>query len=119
MNCIFCKIAKKEIPSEKIYENDKVFCFLDINPVSKGHTLVISKKHYENIFDIPENELKELISVVKKISKKRKKELNADGINLFNANGKIAEQSVSHFHIHIIPRYKNDGINISKVFKQK
>lgn len=113
MDCIFCKIAKKEIPSLKVFENDKVFSFLDISPISKGHTLVIPKQHYENIFDIPEAELKQVISVAKNLSEKIKGNLKADGIDLFNANGKEAQQSVFHFHIHIIPRYKNDNINIS------
>lgn len=118
-NCIFCKIAKREIDSAKVWENDKVFCFLDINPISKGHTLVISKQHYENVFDIPVDELKEVISAAKSLSIRIKEIFKADGINLINSSGKIADQEVFHFHFHIIPRYKNDGLEMSKWCQSK
>jgi histidine triad (HIT) family protein len=117
--CLFCKIVKGEIPSFKIFENDRVFSFLDINPLTKGHTLVIPKKHYENIFDIPEDELKEIISVAKKLSEIIRKKLNADGVNLMNASGEAAEQSVNHFHLHIVSRYKNDGLEMNKWWQSK
>jgi histidine triad (HIT) family protein len=117
--CVFCKIIKGEIPSFKIFENDRIFSFLDINPLTKGHALVISKKHYENIFDIPEDELKEIISIAKKLAGKIKEKLNADGVNLMNASGEVAEQSVPHFHLHIIPRYKNDGLEMNKWWQSK
>jgi histidine triad (HIT) family protein len=118
-DCIFCKIVKGEIPSDKIFENDKVFSFLDISPISKGHTLVIPKKHYENVFDISEAELKEIILIVKKLSDKIRKDFKAQGINLFNASGRVAEQSVFHFHFHIIPRYENDDLEINKWWQSK
>ena len=117
--CLFCKIIKGEIQSFKIFENDLVFSFLDINPLTKGHALVIPKKHYENIFDIPEDELKEIISVAKKLAGMIKEKLNADGVNLMNASGEAAEQSVNHFHLHIIPRYKNDGLEMNKWWQSK
>ena len=104
-NCIFCKIANGEIPSNKVFENDKVFAFLDISPATKGHTLVIPKKHYENIFDIPEELLKEIIKVSQKIAKLLKEKLGAEGINLLNSNNKTAQQDVFHYHMHVIPRY--------------
>lgn len=117
--CIFCKIVKGEIPSFKVFENDKVFCFLDINPLTKGHTLVIPKEHYENVFDIPEIDLKEIISVAKKLSAKIKETLDADGVNLVNASGEAAEQDVFHFHLHIVPRYRNDGLEMNKWWQPK
>jgi len=117
--CIFCKIIKGEIPSFKIFENEKVFCFLDINPLAKGHTLVIPKEHYKDNFDIPENDLKEIISVAKNLSIKVKETLNAEGVNLVNASGESAEQSVFHFHLHIIPRYKDDGLEMNKWWQSK
>lgn len=117
--CIFCKIVKGEIPSFKVFENDRVFCFLDINPLTKGHTLVIPKNHYENVFDIPENDLKEIISTAKDLSVKIKKTLNAEGVNLVNASGEAAEQSIFHFHLHIVPRYKNDGLEMNKWWQSK
>ncbi len=108
-NCIFCKIVKGDIPSYKIYENKKILAFLDLNPLTKGHTLIIPKNHYEDIFKIKEKDLKEIILVSKKVSEKLKKSLRCKGINLLNSNGKIAGQEINHFHVHVIPRYTNDG----------
>jgi histidine triad (HIT) family protein len=110
-DCIFCKIVRGEIPANKIYEDGKVFAFLDINPLSKGHLLIIPKKHFENIFDIEDEHLKEIISTAKKIAKLLKENLNASGMNILHASGKDAQQSVFHFHIHLIPRYKDDGLD--------
>jgi len=109
-DCIFCKIAKGEIPSYKIYEDKDIFAFLDIKPFSQGHCLVIPKQHFENIFDINENTLKKVVVVAKKISEKIKNKLHADGIRLSQSNGKAAGQEIMHFHLHIIPRYEGDGI---------
>ena len=109
-DCIFCKIVKGEIPSNKVYEDEKVLAFLDIGPVNKGHALVIPKEHYVNIYDIPENLLKNVIAAVKKVSKAVKKGVNADGINLNMSNDPSAGQVVMHSHIHIIPRFKDDGL---------
>jgi histidine triad (HIT) family protein len=110
-NCIFCKIIKGEIPAKKVYEDEKVLAFLDVNPVSRGHTLIIPKKHFENIFDIEEESLKEIINASKKISIFLKEKLNADGVNLLHASGKDAQQSVFHFHLHVVPRYKGDNLD--------
>ena len=110
-NCIFCKIVNGEIPSEKIYENKDVLAFLDANPVTKGHLLIIPKKHYENIFDIPKDILKENMEVAQRMSFLLKEKLGAEGINLFNNNNKIARQEVPHYHIHLVPRYKDDGLD--------
>lgn len=102
-DCIFCKIIKGEVPSYKVYEDDFVYAFLDINPSSPGHTLVIPKKHSENIFDIGKDDLERVIMVSKKISQKMK-DLGFDGINIYNNNGKDSGQIVFHFHMHIVPR---------------
>ena len=118
-NCIFCKIASGEIDSAKIWEDDKVFAFLDVNPLTEGHCLVIPKEHFENIFDIDENILKEIIFTAKNISKKIKESLSATGVNLVNASGKTAEQSVFHFHLHIVPRYENDGLKMNDWWQTK
>ena len=107
--CIFCKILKREIPCTKIYENDKVLAFLDIGPVSKGHTLVIPKEHYETIIDIPEDLLKEVIAITKKVSKAVKQGVEADGISIGQSNYKSAGQVVPHLHFHIMPRFEDDG----------
>ncbi len=112
MNCIFCKIIKNEISAHKIYEDEHVLAFLDISQATYGHTLVIPKKHYENLFEIDEVELQKVIVIAKKIALKLKKELNVSGINLINNNGKQAGQTVFHYHIHLIPRYdESDGYN--------
>jgi len=109
-NCIFCKIINNEIPANKIYEDDLVLAFLDIHPMSKGHALVVPKKHFADIFDIEEETLERIISVAKKIAKKMKDSLGADGVNLYHASGLHAEQTVFHFHLHMIPRRKDDSI---------
>ena len=116
-NCLFCKIVKDEIPSEKIYENEKFLAFLDLFPATEGHTLIIPKKHYENIFDIPEDVLKDSMEVAQKIASLLKEKLGAEGINLLNSNNKIAQQEVPHYHIHVIPRYSKDKFEI--IFKNK
>jgi len=108
-NCIFCKIVNNEIPSTKVYENEKVLAFLDITPINKGHVLVIPKVHSENIYEIEDEILSEIIKISKKLSISIKKSLNADGINVIMNNDYDAGQRVFHAHFHIIPRYKNDG----------
>jgi len=113
-NCIFCKIAKGEIPSAKIYEDDKILAFLELNALAEGHTLVVPKEHYENIFDIDQETLKNLISVAQKISERLKETLGADGINFVHRSGAAAEQGVFHFHLHVIPRKKGDGIKMDE-----
>ena len=111
--CIFCKIAKNEIPSKKVYENSDTLAFLDINPANPGHTLVMPKKHAENIFDIDEDSLKSTISVVKEMARAIKEKMNAVGINIVQNNGKYAGQLVNHVHFHVIPRFENDNVIIS------
>ncbi|TSC94138.1 MAG: Hit-like protein involved in cell-cycle regulation [Parcubacteria group bacterium Licking1014_1] len=113
MDCIFCRIAKGEIDSAKIWEDEKILAFLDINPLTRGHCLIIPKEHFENIFDLDKDILKEIIVIAKEISEKMKRSLGAKGVNLLNSNGKEAEQLVFHFHLHIVPRYENDGRKIT------
>ena len=109
--CIFCKIVNGEIPSYKVYEDDSYLAFLDISQATIGHTLVIPKKHYENIFELPEDS--KIFQIVTKLSKAVKKATNAQGVNILNNNGEAAGQTVKHFHIHIIPRYENDNFTIN------
>jgi len=107
--CIFCKIIEKSIPSKVLFENDKNLAFLDIFPVSKGHTIVIPKNHYKNLEEIPNNELSELFEIVKKVSILIHKKLKVDGYNILQNNFRAAGQVVNHFHVHIIPRSNEDG----------
>ncbi|MFC1622210.1 HIT family protein [Patescibacteria group bacterium] len=118
-DCIFCKIIKGEIPSYKIYENDSVFAFLDITPVTRGHTLVIPKKHYVNLYDIPKDLLVDITSAAQSIALKMKDNLETDGVNLVQSTEKAAHQEVMHFHLHVVPRYKNDGGTIWEFEKIK
>ena len=108
-DCIFCKIAKGEIPAKIIAENQDALAFLDIEPKSPGHTLVIPKKHYSDLFGIPEEELKNLFLLVQKSVQILKDRLQAEGFNVGYNHGPVAGQEVMHLHIHILPRYKGDG----------
>ena len=112
MDCIFCKIIKGEIPSYKIYEDDMTYAFLDIACDSLGHTLVIPKKHCVNVLDCDEKYLKAMIDTVQKISKHYVDDCGFEGVNVLNASGESAQQSVFHLHFHIIPRRAGDGIDI-------
>ena len=104
-DCIFCAIADGEIPSFKVYEDDLVLAYLDINPCSKGHTLVIPKAHSTGLVDTPADLLKELIVRVQKVAAHLKTALPCDGFNILQNNGATAGQSVMHVHFHIVPRY--------------
>lgn len=107
-DCIFCKISNKEIPSNVIYEDDLCIAFLDLSQATDGHTLVIPKKHFVNFLDIDDDTLAHLIVVSKKLANILMDKLEADGINILSNAGNYAGQVVMHFHLHIIPRYKND-----------
>ena len=109
-NCIFCKIIKGEIPSYKIYEDENVYAFLDIACDTVGHTLVIPKKHCTNVLDCDAQDLSHVICAVQKIANHYVDNCGFDGVNVMNASGKSAEQSVFHLHFHIIPRKEGDGI---------
>ena len=109
-DCIFCKIAKGEIPCMKIAETKDFLAFLDIKPISKGHTLIIPKHHCENILDFPKSEESDFVEFIKKVSAQVKKGVSADAFNLGMNNGAEAGQVVFHSHMHIIPRFKGDGL---------
>ncbi len=109
--CVFCKIINNEIPCYKVYEDDQVIAFLDISQVTHGHTLVIPKKHYENIFVLDEAIAGELYKAVVKVSNILKKGLNLTDLNIINNNGPVAGQTVNHYHIHLVPRYSDDGVS--------
>jgi len=109
-DCIFCKIIKGEIPCDKIFEDKNTIAFLDINPVNKGHTLVVPKKHFETIFDTPDDVLSNLMKAVKKVSNEVLDGVEADGINLGVNNLRAAGQLVPHVHFHVIPRFNGDGL---------
>ena len=107
-DCIFCQIIKKKIPSKNVFEDERFLAFLDIFPISNGHTIVVPKKHYQNLEDIPEQELADVFKIVKKLAKLIHNKLKIDGYNILQNNFRSAGQEINHFHIHIIPRNIND-----------
>lgn len=127
---VFCKIVDGEIPCYKLYEDNDVLAFLDISQVSKGHTLVISKKHYDNFLSIPHEEMHKVMDVAQRIGQVSVKYLGAKGVNILTNCYEAAGQTVMHFHVHVIPRYdgnegfilemKNnaDGLNLPSIAKQ-
>ena len=111
-DCIFCKIISGKEKSWKVYENNNVYAFLDIHAANKYHTLIIPKKHYKDIFDIPESELIEVIKVVKKIVDLYKNKLGIENVQIINSSGSEAQQDVFHLHFHVVPRSNRDGQDI-------
>ncbi|MBR1736327.1 MAG: HIT family protein [Firmicutes bacterium] len=111
-DCIFCKIANGEIPTNTVYENDKFRVILDAAPANEGHCLVLPKKHGANIFELDEETVKEAFATAKKTAEAVKKSMNAEGINILQNNGEAAGQTVGHFHIHVIPRKSGDNVTI-------
>lgn len=111
-NCIFCKIANGEIPTNTVYEDEKFRVILDMGPATEGHALILPKDHYANLFEMPADLLKDACVLAQKIGTIQMKKLNAEGLNVVQNNGAAAGQTVSHFHIHLIPRYENDGQKI-------
>jgi histidine triad (HIT) family protein len=112
-DCIFCKIVNGEIPAKKVFEDSSVLAFLDINPANPGHTLVIPKKHSEDITTISEPDLFKSIDVVKKVASKLKEKMRVEGVNIVQNNGRVAGQLVNHIHFHVIPRFQGDHVIIS------
>jgi histidine triad (HIT) family protein len=121
-DCIFCEIVNKEIPAAVVYEDENVISFLDIMPANKGHCLVVPKKHYGTLLDIPDEDLSELVKVVKKVGKALSLSIGNGAYNIIMNNGKEAGQLVQHAHIHVIPRFKWDRLRLSwshKKYKDK
>lgn len=111
-NCIFCKIAAGDIPSATIYEDNDFRVILDIEPASKGHALILPKEHYANLYELSDALAAKALIVAKKVITKMTGILGCDGYNVVQNNGEAAGQTVFHFHIHLIPRYKDDNVNI-------
>ncbi len=116
-DCIFCKIVQGEIPSAKIYETDKVFCFLDVAPVAKGHSLVIPKEHVENILELSPDLATEMHEAIRRIGRGMLEGLEADGFNVGMNNFQAAGQLVMHAHWHVIPRFDGDGLQLWPQYK--
>jgi len=108
-NCIFCKIAAGEIPSKTLYEDEQFRVILDLGPAARGHALILPRDHYANIYEIPEETAGSAMKLAKKMAGILTEKLHCDGFNIVQNNGEIAGQTVFHFHMHLIPRYKDDG----------
>lgn len=108
-NCIFCKIANGEIPSKTLFEDDEFRVILDLGPAARGHALILPKNHYANLYELPEETASKVMLLAKKMAVQMTEKLKCDGFNLVQNNGEVAGQTVFHFHMHLIPRYKNDN----------
>lgn len=114
-DCIFCKIANGEIPSKTLYEDEKFRVILDLGPATRGHALILPKEHAENLYELPEEIAADVLVLAKRMAVNMMQKLHCDGMNLVQNNGEVAGQTVSHFHLHMIPRYKDDGQHINWV----
>ncbi|MDO5136740.1 MAG: HIT family protein [Eubacteriales bacterium] len=112
-NCIFCKIANGEIPSATLYEDEDFRVILDLNPVSRGHALILPKAHAKNIYELPEELAGKAMVTAKKMAERMTKALGCEGFNILQNNGELAGQTVFHFHMHLIPRYKGDHVGLT------
>jgi len=108
-DCVFCKIRDGQIPSAKVYEDDRTLCFMDINPLNTGHCLVVTKTHAATLHESAVEDLKSAIATAQKVARALQQALTPDGLNMLQANGPAAFQSVPHFHLHLIPRWAGDG----------
>lgn len=111
-NCIFCKIANGEIPSKTLYEDEAFRVILDLGPASKGHALILPKNHYANLYELPEEDAGAVMKLAKRMAAQMTERLGCEGFNLVQNNGELAGQTVFHFHMHLIPRYRDDGQKI-------
>jgi len=116
--CIFCKIIEGDIPCAKVFEDDKVLSFLDISPANKGHALIVTKDHHETLLEIPDDVLDDLMLKARKIARALSSALGCEGFNILMNNKKVAGQLVLHAHVHVIPRFSRDGINLIWVPKK-
>jgi histidine triad (HIT) family protein len=111
-DCIFCKIVAGEIPSEKIFEDDDTYAFMDINPWTRGHALVVPKRHSRNLYEVDDADLAATARSAKRLAQRMRDKLRCDGINLLNSCEPAAWQTVLHFHVHVIPRYEGDPLRL-------
>ena len=112
-DCIFCKLSNGDIPTNALYEDDVVKVIFDLNPASKGHVLILPKNHFDDIYSMDDATAAHVFQVAVKVAKAMKETLGCEGLNIVQNNGEIAGQTVFHFHLHLIPRYENDGITIA------
>ena len=111
-DCLFCKIVAGDVPSTRVHEDERTIAFMDINPATRGHLLVIPREHATDVRDIPAEDLHACVDVAQRIARTMEEKLGADGVNLLNSCGRTAWQTVFHFHLHVIPRYDTDPLRL-------
>lgn len=111
-DCIFCKLANGQIPTNSIYEDDDFKVILDLSPASRGHSIILPKTHADNLYELPEDYCSKIMGVAKKCATAMKNTLGCDGLNVLQNNGETAGQTIFHLHVHLVPRYKNDTVQI-------
>jgi histidine triad (HIT) family protein len=111
-DCIFCKIAAGEMAAEIVQEDEQTVAFMDINPWTRGHALVIPRRHSRNLHDVPDDDLRDTVSAAKRLAERMRDRLRCDGVNLLNSAEPAAWQAVFHFHVHVIPRYEGDPLSL-------
>ncbi len=112
-NCIFCKLANGVFPTNSIYEDEDFNVILDLAPATKGHALILPKKHADNLYELPDETAAKVLVLAKKLAKNMKEKLGCDGLNVVQNNGEVAGQTVLHYHLHLIPRYSDDAQKIN------
>ncbi|MBR6665191.1 MAG: HIT family protein [Lachnospiraceae bacterium] len=112
-NCIFCKLANGVFPTNSIYEDEDFNVILDLSPATKGHALILPKKHADNLYELPDETAAKVLVLAKKLAKNMKEKLGCDGLNVVQNNGEVAGQTVLHYHLHLIPRYSDDAQKIN------
>jgi histidine triad (HIT) family protein len=117
MTCVFCKIIAGQLPAVKVFEGERSLAFMDINPRSDGHCLIIPKTHAPTLFDIREEDLVAVMNTARRVAMAIKSSLVPDGMLVYQLNGRVAMQLVDHFHVHLVPRWKNDGVDLSHGFQ--
>jgi histidine triad (HIT) family protein len=117
--CVFCQIAAKKIPAKIVYEDENSIAFLDINPANAGHTLLIPKQHFETLMDIPSEQFKELADALQRVAIGLVKAVQSQGLNILQNNREVAGQAMPHAHFHLIPRYKDDGLQLGTLRQGK
>lgn len=115
MDCIFCRIARGEVPSKTIYEDETFRVILDLGPAARGHALILPKTHAADLYELPEETAAAAMKLARKVALRMREKLHCDGLNLVQNNGVVAGQTISHFHLHVIPRYEGDGQTINWV----
>ena len=116
-DCLFCRIVAGELPSTRIAENDRAIAFMDINPATRGHALVIPKEHHEDLLQISDEDLERTFAAARSLAARMREPLGADGFNVLNSCGSAAWQTVFHFHVHVVPRYDDDPLKLPWVPK--